>query len=159
MKQQKQARSATTERKEFNVGDRILLRRIPDAVRSKLGHKSDVSGEAYAFSFAEGVRDLQHESPDPDNKHTDFSFSQPVNIDRLTPFELSALEVPGAEPSKLRPRLRDRFGNWKYGDITHQSGTGKVGRNCEDGTADWHELTNFEHDSVRALLACSAAWR
>ena len=133
-------------------------------MRAELGHSSEVSARLMPLASRMVFEIYKMVGPrsailcDPDSKATQFTFSQPVNVDRLIPFDLAALEVPVAEPPAVRLRLREHQGGaWKHGDITHQSGTGKVWISMDDGTADWYELANFEHEWVRSSPAAPAA--
>ena len=61
---------------------------------------------------------------DPDTGITELGFGQPVNLQRLVPYDLRNLEAPVAG-GPLHLEVRTDSG-WERAELTHQSATGIV---------------------------------
>ena len=96
----------------FNVGDHVLMKRTPDAVRSAMGVDKGVSTRLLPLASSIVYEVYKTVGPktvilcDPDTRSTELQFSQPVSTDRLIPFSLCALDVPIEEAAPVEVEVR-----------------------------------------------------
>ena len=125
-------KSARAERKaglhqSVEVGDKVFLQKPPSSLApGQSGASRRLQSKLYdqLFEVKKKLSATTVVLQDPDTGSTELGFGQPVNVQRLVPYDLRNLEAPVAG-GPLHLEVRTDSG-WERAELTHQSATGTV---------------------------------